>query len=70
MNEIEAFCNLTVYELSPKKIKSLRKASHVRQAVFANVLNTNESTVQKWKIGEKTKRSISKTIETDRAKGI
>ena len=34
-------------------IKSLREKAHVSQAVFAAVLNTSLSTVQKWEIGEK-----------------
>jgi putative transcriptional regulator len=39
--------------MPPKKIKSLREKSHVRQAVFAAVLNTSVSTVQKWEVGDK-----------------
>jgi putative transcriptional regulator len=39
--------------MPPKKIKSLREKSHVSQAVFAAVLNTSVSTVQKWEVGDK-----------------
>lgn len=53
MGELEALCNLNVEEMSPKKIKSLRAKSHVSQAVFAAVLNTSVSTVQKWEVGDK-----------------
>jgi putative transcriptional regulator len=53
MGEFEALCNLDVEEMPPKKIKSLREKSHVSQAVFAAVLNTSVSTVQKWEIGAK-----------------
>ena len=53
MGELEALCNLDVEEMPPKKIKSLREKSHVSQAVFAAVLNTSVSTVQKWEIGDK-----------------
>ena len=53
MGEFEALCNLNVEEMSPKKIKSLRAKSHVSQAVFAAVLNTSVSTVQKWEVGDK-----------------
>ena len=53
MGEFEALCNLDVEEMPPKKIKSLREKSHVSQAVFAAVLNTSVSTVQKWEIGDK-----------------
>lgn len=53
MGEFEALCNLDVEEMPPKKIRSLREKSHVSQAVFAAVLNTSVSTVQKWEIGDK-----------------
>ena len=53
MGEFEALCNLDIEEMPPKKIKSLREKSHVSQAVFAAVLNTSVSTVQKWEVGDK-----------------
>ena len=46
-------CNLDVHEIAPRKIKALRERAHVSQAVFAAVLNTSVSTVQKWEIGDK-----------------
>jgi putative transcriptional regulator len=39
--------------LAPEKIKQIRETSNVSQAVFAAVLNTSLSTVQKWEIGQK-----------------
>jgi len=39
--------------LAPQKIKSLREQAHPSQAVFAAVLNTSLSTVQKWEVGDK-----------------
>ena len=53
MREFDALCHLDIEEMPAKKIKSLREAAHVSQAVFAAVLNTSVSTVQKWEIGEK-----------------
>ena len=53
MGEFDALCRLTVPSLSPRKIKSLRKQLQVSQPVFAALLNTSTSTVQKWEIGEK-----------------
>jgi putative transcriptional regulator len=53
MREFDALCHLDVEEMSPQKIKSLREKAHVSQAVFAAVLNTSLSTVQKWEIGDK-----------------
>ena len=53
MREFEALCHLDVHEMPPQKIKSLREKAHLSQAVFAAVLNTSVSTVQKWEGGEK-----------------
>ena len=39
--------------LRPAQIKRIREASKVSQAVFAALLNTSVSTVQKWEIGQK-----------------
>lgn len=53
MGEFEALSQLDVHEMPPQKIKALRKRTHLSQAVFAAVLNTSLSTVQKWEIGDK-----------------
>jgi putative transcriptional regulator len=53
MSEYDALCHLDVEKMPPQKIKALREAAHLSQAVFAAVLNTSVSTVQKWEIGEK-----------------
>ncbi len=53
MAELDLLCGLRVPPLSPGQIKALRKELHVSQAVFATILNTSVSTVQKWEIGEK-----------------
>jgi putative transcriptional regulator len=39
--------------MPPRKIKTLREDARVIQAVFAAVLNTSVSTVQKWEAGDK-----------------
>ncbi|GAB2913708.1 DNA-binding transcriptional regulator [Paraburkholderia jirisanensis] len=39
--------------LEPVEIKRIREDAHVSQAVFARLLNTSLSTVQKWEIGQK-----------------
>lgn len=39
--------------LEPAQIKRIRESSRVSQAVFARLLNTSLSTVQKWEIGQK-----------------
>lgn len=53
MGEFDALCGLDVHEMPPQKIKSLREGSRMSQAVFAAVLNTSVSTVQKWEVGDK-----------------
>ena len=53
MSELEAVITPNIQEMTPEKIKSLREKEHVSQAVFASVLNTSLSTVQKWEIGAK-----------------
>ncbi len=51
--EFEALKYLKVKPLQPRAIKSLRTKENLSQAVFAIVLNTSTSTVQKWETGEK-----------------
>lgn len=53
LREFERLCLPPVEPLQPDEIKKIREASHVSQAVFARLLNTSLSTVQKWEIGQK-----------------
>ena len=53
MSEFESLCHLDVEEMPPQRIRRLRESSHLSQAVFAAVLNTSLSTVQKWEVGDK-----------------
>ena len=39
--------------LEPESITQIRETANVSQAVFASILNTSLSTVQKWEIGSK-----------------
>jgi putative transcriptional regulator len=39
--------------LEPESIKKIREDANVSQAVFASILNTSLSTIQKWEIGNK-----------------
>lgn len=39
--------------MSARRIKRLRQSPYVSQAVFAAILNSSVSTVQKWEIGDK-----------------
>jgi len=53
MRQFDALMLPPVRKLSAKQIRAIRARSRVSQAVFAAVLNTSVSTVQKWEIGEK-----------------
>jgi putative transcriptional regulator len=53
MREFDALSVAPVVPLRPAQIKRIRETSHVSQAVFAALLNTSVSTVQKWEIGQK-----------------
>jgi putative transcriptional regulator len=53
MREFDRLCLPPVERLQPEQIRKIREAAHVSQAVFAALLNTSVSTVQKWEIGKK-----------------
>jgi len=53
MREFDRLCLPPVEPLQPEEIRQIREKSHVSQAVFAAMLNTSLSTVQKWEIGQK-----------------
>lgn len=53
MGEFDALCHLDVQDMQPQQIKSLREHVQLSQAVFAAVLNTSVSTVQKREVGDK-----------------
>lgn len=53
LREFDRLCLPAVESLQPKDIKKIREKFHVSQAVFAALLNTSVSTVQKWEIGQK-----------------
>ena len=53
LREFDRLCLPPVEPLEPAQIKHIRESSRVSQAVFARLLNTSLSTVQKWEIGQK-----------------
>ena len=53
MSEFDVLCNLEVKPLSALQIRQLREKEHVSQAVFAAILNTSISTIQKWELCDK-----------------
>jgi putative transcriptional regulator len=71
MREFDSLCHLDVHEMPPQKIKSLREGAHVSQAVFAAVLNTSLSTIQKWEVGDKKPSGPSlKLLNLIESKGL
>ena len=71
LKELDALALPPVRELSPRQIRALRTRSRMSQAVFAAVLNTSVSTVQKWEIGEKRPSGPSlKLLDVIHRKGI
>jgi putative transcriptional regulator len=53
MRQFDRLCLPPVEPLQPAQIKRIRVRANVSQAVFAALLNTSVSTVQKWEIGQK-----------------
>jgi putative transcriptional regulator len=53
MRKFDRLCLPPIEPLEPEKIRQIREALNVSQAVFFAVLNTSLSTVQKWEIGQK-----------------
>ena len=53
LREFDRLCLPPIEPLKPEQIKQIREGSRVSQAVFARLLNTSVSTVQKWEIGQK-----------------
>ena len=53
MREFDRLCLPPIAPLQPEQIKHIREVSRVSQAVFARLLNTSLSTVQKWEVGQK-----------------
>ena len=53
LRELDPLWLPPVEPLQPVEIKRIREGAHVSQAVFARLLNTSLSTVQKWEIGQK-----------------
>jgi len=71
MRDFDALCLPPVRNLSAAQIRAIRTRSRMSQAVFAAVLNTSVSTVQKWEIGEKRPSGPSlKLLDVIERKGI
>lgn len=71
MREFDALCHIDVQEMPPQRIRALRERARLSQAVFAAVLNTSVSTVQKWEVGDKKPSGPSlKLLDVLERKGL
>ncbi len=71
MREFDRLCLPPVEFLQPEQIKQIREANQVSQSVFAALLNTSVSTVQKWEVGQKRPTGIAlKLLHLVRDKGL
>lgn len=53
MREFDALALKPARDMTPAKIRKLRKVNRVSQAVFAAYLNVSPSTVRQWEQGQK-----------------
>jgi putative transcriptional regulator len=53
MREYDSLCLQPIEPLEPETIKQIREDANVSQAIFASILNTSLSTIQKWESGNK-----------------
>ena len=71
MREFDRLCLPPIKPLQPEEIKQIRETSRVSQAVFAALLNTSVSTVQKWEIGQKRPTGTAlKLLHLVQSKGL
>lgn len=71
LREFDRLCLPPVKPLQPEEIRHIREGAHVSQAVFAAILNTSVSTVQKWEIGQKKPTGAAlKLLHLVQSKGL
>jgi putative transcriptional regulator len=71
MKDYDKLCLAPIHKLSPKEIKKLREREKISQSIFAALLNTSVSTVQKWEIGQKKPSGLAlKLLNIVEKKGI
>ena len=71
MREFDRFCLPPLEPLQPEEIRQIREQFNVSQAVFAAMLNTRLSSVQKWEIGQKRPTGAAlKLLHLVQAKGL
>ncbi len=71
MREFDVLTIPPVRVLSARQIRAIRARTRMSQSVFAAILNTSSSTVQKWEIGAKRPSGPSlKLLNVINTKGV
>lgn len=71
MRDFDVLTVPPVRSLSARQIRAIRARTRMSQAVFAAILNTSTSTVQKWEIGAKRPSGPSlKLLNMVHTKGV
>lgn len=71
MRHFDALCIEPVASLAPEEIKAIRTANKLSQALFAKIINTSSSTVQKWESGQKHPSGLAlKMLQVVKNRGI
>ncbi|MDN4054633.1 helix-turn-helix domain-containing protein [Massilia sp. YIM B02763] len=71
MRHFEALCLQPVANLAPEEIKTIRVENKLSQALFARLINTSASTVQKWESGQKHPSGLAlKMLQVVKNRGI
>lgn len=71
MREFDALCLSEVHDLSPNKIKAIRRKAKVSQAVFAKIINVSLAAIRQWERGErKPSGAALKLLNLIEKKGI
>lgn len=71
MRHFDALCLQPVADLSPEEIRSIRISHKLSQALFARLINTSSSTVQKWESGQKHPSGLAlKMLQVVKTHGV
>lgn len=71
MREFDALCISETHDLSPHKIKKIRRCAGVSQAVFAKIINVSVAAIKQWERGErKPSGAALKLLNLVESKGV
>ena len=71
MREFDALCISETHDLSPSKIKKIRRCAGVSQAVFAKIINVSVAAIKQWERGErKPSGAALKLLNLVETKGV